>query len=113
MCWNHWDYTKENQDFINFIERVSSLRHKSKMLRELTLVEDTFHLQDEKYEAHWFKTDGTTMDSTTWKDPNTDAITLTLGSEGKERRETWCFIFNQNTMSILSRFLSLLKVLNG
>lgn len=83
------------------------------MLRELTLVEDTFHLQDEKYEAHWFKTDGTTMDSTTWKDPNTDAITLTLGSEGKERRETWCFIFNQNTMSILSRFLSLLKVLNG
>lgn len=95
MCWNHWDYTKENQDFINFIERVSSLRHKSKMLRELTLVEDTFHLQDEKYEAHWFKTDGTTMDSTTWKDPKTDAITLTLGSEGKERRETWCFIFNQ------------------
>lgn len=94
-CWNHWDYNKQNREFIEFIGRITRLRHDSQMLRELNLQGDPFHLHGFVYKAKWFKEDGQEMDAASWNDPKTHVISLTLGSDGSDRRECWCFIFNQ------------------
>ena len=67
------------------------------MIRELTLAGDYYHVGSNSYEAHWFKPDGSAMDSGAWNDPNTDAITLTVGTtDNSFDTEHWCFIINQH-----------------
>ena len=97
ISWNNWTKTTRNRNFTKFISRLNNLRRSSKMIRELTLAGDYYHVGENCYEAHWFKPDGCAMDSAAWNDPNTDAITLTVGStEDSFDTEHWCFIINQH-----------------
>ena len=95
ISWINWDYKRENVEFINFIGRINHLRNRSKMLRELTLNGDMYHVNGISFEAKWYALDGSPMSDEKWNDPNTDAIALTICSTSSQVDENWCFIFNQ------------------
>ncbi|MDD6068122.1 MAG: glycogen debranching protein GlgX [Succinivibrio sp.] len=95
LSWTHWDYSRENVEFINFIGRINHLRNKSKMLRELTLNGDMYHVNGISFEAKWFSIDGSPMTDDKWNNPDRDAITLTICSKNSDVDENWCLLFSQ------------------
>ncbi|MGN0915020.1 MAG: glycogen debranching protein GlgX [Succinivibrio sp.] len=95
ISWLKWDFSEKNKNFIKFIGRIAKMRRSSKVLRELTLFDDYYHLNGTSYEAKWHQSDGSAMTAAKWNDPATDDVMLTVGSLKDDDGEKWCIIFNQ------------------
>lgn len=96
ISWIKWDYSPENQDFINFISNVTHLRKNSEILSELNLEDDPFLMRQTQYQAHWYCANGKHMQIENWNDPNQNVVMLTVGSQNLASGEQWVFLFNQS-----------------
>ena len=99
ISWIKWDKSKENQDFIEFIGRLTKLRRNSGMLSELSLVDDTFHIRHSHYYVHWYTPRGHRMDSGQWNDSGRRSLMLCAGDMHRSEGEQWCILINDSSSS--------------
>lgn len=99
MSYMSWNFSQENQDFIDFISHLIKIRKSSKMLRELNLEDDGFHVTFHTYFAYWFKSNGDEMTVTDWQSKTQDAIMLYVGVTDYTN-DVWCLIINRSENNI-------------
>lgn len=91
-----WDYTEQNRQFIEYIAYLTKLRRGSRMLSEIRLKDDTFHLMEDTYEALWYQPNGMQMDAESWQDPQADTLMVVAGLKNSTTGEHWCLLLNQS-----------------
>lgn len=94
ISWMKWDRSPGNLDFIKFIGRLTRLRRSSRMLSELNLADDSFHLRQSHYYVHWYTQRGVRMGSNEWNDPGRRLFMLCAGDMDRAEGEQWCILFN-------------------
>lgn len=94
ISWTKWDFSDENKEFIKFIGNLTRLRRGSQMLSELNLADDSYHIRQSHYYAHWYTTRGLKMSGGEWNDPGRRLFMLCAGDIDRSEGEQWCILFN-------------------
>jgi glycogen operon protein len=75
LSWTDWNLDEDDQAFLGFVDRVSSLRRSQRVFRY-----DTFlsRLESDPTHARWLRPDGAEMTEADWHDPDAKAMGLHL-----------------------------------
>lgn len=102
----HWNISKEQSYFLEFISRLIHLKRSSRVLREINLFDDYFYKFENDYIARWRKSDGTLLQDNDWHEIN--HLMLYIGDRNY-RGERWCVMINNEDRELMFRMPSILN----
>lgn len=102
----HWNISKEQSYFMEFIAKVIKLLNSSRVLREINLFDDYFYKFENDYIAKWRKSDGRLLQDSDWTNPEINHFCLYLGDRNF-RGERWCLIINNEDRDLIFRLPSI------
>ncbi|MCR5083923.1 MAG: glycogen debranching protein GlgX [Succinivibrionaceae bacterium] len=79
LTWQHWGMGEREAQFHAYVRRLISMRRRLRVLSELNLSDDSFHLLDRKYFATWELPNGNSMQVVNWQDPRQSSLMLFVG----------------------------------
>ncbi|RDV26148.1 glycogen debranching enzyme GlgX [Alteromonas aestuariivivens] len=96
LNWYDWELNKRKQDFLEFCQYVIELRQSSRLLSQLLLEDDHFHLATNVASIHWYKPDGSDKLSADWQAPHNQAFGVEIRGVAGDAGQTehWFLGFN-------------------
>uniref|UniRef100_UPI0040485FAC glycogen debranching protein GlgX n=1 Tax=Rheinheimera sp. TaxID=1869214 RepID=UPI0040485FAC len=96
ISWLDWHLDSDEQDFLDFVRQMMTLRQQYPCLQQLSLLDDSYQLHGDKHQVQWFLPDGSEKQPQDWHEP--------------ERNSCICQITNKrNNISLLCVFNAQLK----
>lgn len=102
----HWNISKEQQYFMDYIALLTRTLRSSRVLREINLYDDNFYKYEREYIARWRRSDGRLMMDSDWTDPNYNHVMLYLGDRNSQG-ERWCFMINNTPSEVMFKMPSI------
>lgn len=103
----HWNISKEQRYFMDFISKLISELKSSRVLKEINLFDDYFYKFEDDYIAKWRKANGTLLSDQDWHSHDINHLMLYVGDRNY-RGERWCLMINNEDRDLMFRMPSIL-----
>ena len=106
LSYYHWNISKEQEYFREYIAKLIKLLNSSRVLREINLFDDYFYKFEDDYIAKWRKCDGSLMQDQDWNSGQYNHFLLYIGDRNF-RGERWCVMVNNEDRDLMFRMPSI------